>query len=173
VEHDGDVEPQAADYRSHGVPLEAYRLTGADHRAQRDLEEMWKSLKIQVAKFPTRISDAKARRLASLLGRDGPAPRDVRWRVRLYCGHIIEVTRNAGDAAPNESVCRFERCASCAEREQMIVAYEPMGLVPGRQWNQTHIGESTRRDHSGRCHKSAGLDAALTPISPRRSVMPE
>ena len=31
--------------------------------------------------------------------------------------------------------------------------------------------ESTRRDHSGRCHNSAGLDAALTPVSPRRSAL--
>jgi hypothetical protein len=118
------------EYRSHGVPLESYKTTKKDHRSQHELEEMMKWVEIQVAKFPTRISEAKAQRLVSLLGLDEPAPQQMRWRVRLYCGHIIEVTRHAGDEVPNTSVCRYERCAPCTERKQMIAAYEPIGLLP-------------------------------------------
>ena len=80
------------EYRSHGVPLEGYQVTKRDQRAQRDLEEMRKWVKIQVAKMPP-WSDKKFAEMTQLLKLDGPPPPRARWRVRLFCGHIVEVTR--------------------------------------------------------------------------------
>lgn len=115
-----------ADYISHGVPLEEYELTRTDRRAQRDLEEMRKHVKIQVAKFSKTISPEAAVRLAELFQTDKPAPPKVRWRVRLFCGRITEVTRYAGSEAPNSGCQSYERCSECGG-DQVIVAYEALG----------------------------------------------
>lgn len=48
----------------------------------------------------------------------------MRWRVRLYCGHLAEVTRNVEAQRPTGYE---ERCPECGFDRATIVAYEPIG----------------------------------------------
>ena len=114
------------EYRSHGVPLEEYELTKKDLRAQRDLEETQKWVKIQVAKAPP-ISPERWAETARLLAREGPPPPEARWRLRLFCGHIVEATRYADCEVPNGGCQSYERCSLCDDGiDQLLVAYAPV-----------------------------------------------
>lgn len=47
----------------------------------------------------------------------------MRWRVRLYCGHVQEVMLvRSKNRPPNK-----ERCTECGKEPSVIVAFEPLG----------------------------------------------
>jgi hypothetical protein len=53
----------------------------------------------------------------------------MRWRVRLYCGHIVETRRHYTFAQPTEAASSSMRCPDCDSDPASIVAFEPVGLV--------------------------------------------
>lgn len=52
----------------------------------------------------------------------------MRWRVRLYCGHIIETEAHYTYTDPLSAGSYGRRCSECGEDRQTIVAFEPIGL---------------------------------------------
>lgn len=88
------------EYRSSGVPLEEYELTRGNHRRQKQSEEISEWARRQVeeddAKCRADLERAERRRqafenVAKLMQSFKKADHEImRWRVRLYCGHIIE-----------------------------------------------------------------------------------
>jgi hypothetical protein len=114
------------EYKSHGVPLEQYELTTQDRRAQRRHEALREWARNEVAKLP-RWSDehfAEIQQIVRIAHRR-PAPPQMRWRVRLFCGHIVELSRAATSEIPTRDTSEHE-CSSCDGSTQVIVAYEPI-----------------------------------------------
>lgn len=126
------------EYRSSGVPLEEYELTRGDHRRQKQSEEISPSIRQQVdednAKCRADPARAERRRqafenVAKLMQSFKKQDHEImRWRVRLYCGHIIETAAHYTYTDPIDAGAYSKRCAECGKDRLTIVAYEPMGL---------------------------------------------
>lgn len=60
-----------------------------------------------------------------------PTPeRDImRWRVRLYCGHIVETRRHREKGKPTLHGSSSMKCPECGKDPSGIVAFEPIGLA--------------------------------------------
>ncbi|MEV0410145.1 hypothetical protein AB0I68_04850 [Streptomyces sp. NPDC050448] len=92
------------EYKSHGVPLEDYQLTRRDHRWQRELEGICDLARRQVdehlAEIRAKPEMAERQRenleevCKLMLSFKTPEHMIMRWRVRLYCGHIVETSRH-------------------------------------------------------------------------------
>ncbi|MET7676965.1 hypothetical protein, partial [Streptomyces seoulensis] len=52
----------------------------------------------------------------------------MRWRVRLYCGHIIETDAHYTYPDPISAGAYSKRCPECGQDRQTLVAFEPIGL---------------------------------------------
>ncbi|WP_130337617.1 hypothetical protein [Streptomyces sp. BK022] len=126
------------EYRSSGVPLEEYALTRRDHRRQNQSEETGESIRLQVEEdnAKCRADPARAERrrqafeaAAKLMQSFKKQDHEImRWRVRLYCGHIIEIAAHYTYTDPISAGAYSKRCPECGEDEQTIVAFEPIGL---------------------------------------------
>ncbi|MFD7445667.1 hypothetical protein [Streptomyces sp. NPDC059909] len=126
------------EYRSSGVPLEEYELTRRDHRRQKQSEETSESVRRQVEEdnAKCRADPARAERrrqafedVAKLMQSFKKADHEImRWRVRLYCGHIIETEAHYTYTDPFSAGSYSRRCSECGEDRQTIVAFEPIGL---------------------------------------------
>ncbi|MBL1118243.1 hypothetical protein JK364_38595 [Streptomyces sp. 110] len=127
------------EYRSSSVPLEEYELTRADHRRQKQTEEISQWVRRQVdednAKCLADPAMAERRRQAfegawKLLQSFKKQDHEImRWRVRLYCGHIIETETHCSYTDPVSAGASSRRCPECREERSTIVAYEPVGLL--------------------------------------------
>ncbi|WP_150206880.1 hypothetical protein [Streptomyces venezuelae] len=126
------------EYRSSGVPLEAYELTREDHRRQKRSEEISESVRLQVeediAKCQADPARAERRRqafenVAKLMQLFKEADHEImRWRVRLHCGHIMEMEAHYTYADPLSAGSYGRRCSECGSDRQTVVAFEPLGL---------------------------------------------
>lgn len=126
------------EYRSSGVPLEEYELTREDHRRQKQSEEISASIRLQVdediAKCQADPARAKRRRqafenVAKLIQSFKQADHEImRWRVRLYCGHIMEIEAHYTYADPLSAGSYGRRCSEREGDRQATVAFEPIGL---------------------------------------------
>ncbi|MFJ3898182.1 hypothetical protein [Streptomyces sp. NPDC090083] len=79
----------------------------------------------QLAKAPP-WSDEQFEEVQKLLCPPAPPEEFMHWRVRLYCGHICEVTRLRRHERPDGGVTDKERCAECGLNPSVIVAFEPL-----------------------------------------------
>ncbi|MFE3644253.1 hypothetical protein ACFXOM_25175 [Streptomyces sp. NPDC059169] len=126
------------EYRSSGVPLEEYELIRMDHRRQKQSEESSVSIRRQVeednAKCRADPAMAERRRqafenVAKLMQSFKKADHEImRWRVRLYCGHIIETEAHYTYTDPIDAGGSSKQCPECGGARQTIVAFEPIGL---------------------------------------------
>ncbi|WP_097955719.1 MULTISPECIES: hypothetical protein [Streptomyces] len=127
------------EYRSRGVPLEAYELTREDHRRQKRSQEISEAVRLRVdegiAKCQPDPARAECRRqafenVAKLMQSFKKADHEImRWRVRLYCGHIMEREAHYTYADPLSAGSYGRRCSECGGgNRQTIVAFEPIGL---------------------------------------------
>jgi hypothetical protein len=65
-----------------------------------------------------------------ILDRPPTPPHEImRWRVRLFCGHIVETIRHVSFEAPNMAGSSYGKCAECQVDHSVMVAWEPIGLV--------------------------------------------
>ncbi|WP_119203697.1 MULTISPECIES: hypothetical protein [unclassified Streptomyces] len=117
------------EYESLGQPLGEYQLTRADHRRQQEAEDIAAWVEKQLAKAP-RWSEEKIRQVQELFEScTVPPPWEyMRWRVRLYCGHIQEVKGLRRESRPDgraTDVC----CSECGKSPAVIVAFEVIGPV--------------------------------------------
>ncbi|MEY9860105.1 hypothetical protein ABH935_005741 [Catenulispora sp. GAS73] len=120
------------DYSSHGLPLESYRLTKADHRGEADLERKMEWIRIQLENAAP-VSEESLQELMKILGPPTPDHERMRmrmrWRLRLFCGHIVETSRHARNEDPFGSRREHKECSDCDDHDQLIVAYESIGLL--------------------------------------------
>lgn len=124
-------------YQSHGEPLETYELTRRDHHAQKQAE----SIRAHVDKLAREwraeeAADADLRRSrqqnvdrAWKMINASPTPgyQIMRWRVRLFCGHIVETSRHCDVDEPRKHGASSMRCPECGLDPAAIVAYAPIG----------------------------------------------
>lgn len=126
------------EYRSSGVPLEEYELTRRDHRRQKQSEEsrQWARRQVDEDNAKCRADPAMAERrrqafegawklIQSFKKQDHEI---MRWRVRLYCGHIIETEAHYTYTDPLSAGASSKRCPECGTDGSTIVAFEPIGL---------------------------------------------
>ncbi|MCK9928830.1 hypothetical protein MXD62_16870 [Frankia sp. Mgl5] len=126
-------------YESHGVPLEEYQLTRKDHREQQSSEDAGRWAKKIIAEKKAEEAadpvlkahrDEVARRAWKMItSRKTPDHELMRWRVRLYCGHIVETRRHAESARPTFAGASSMQCPECGKDPSYIVAFEPLGLL--------------------------------------------
>lgn len=127
------------DYESCGLPLADYQLTRSDHRQQEQSEDIERWVKKVLAeKEAEEQADpvleegrrkAAERALEMLLGHKNPESDIMRWRVRLYCGHIVETRRHRENGNPTLHGSSSMRCPECGKKPSVIVAFEPIGLA--------------------------------------------
>jgi hypothetical protein len=134
------------DYRSHGVPLEMYELTRKDHRDQKTAESIHDAVKSAAAKWEAEeTADPELRetrrktieRARNMLFTFASQTHDyglMRWRVRLYCGHIVETRRHCTIDAPTRHGSSSMPCRECGMDPAQIVAYEPLGMAAKPPW---------------------------------------
>lgn len=147
------------DYRSHGVPLETYELTGKDHRDQRTADDIHAHVKKQAAQWQAaeaedpklREARSKSVRRAWEIINSSPTPdyQIMRWRVRLYCGHVVETTRHCEVVRPKAHGSSSMRCPDCGMGPAEIVAYEPLGMLA-----KSSTATTTQRQLKGRTRQS-------------------
>ncbi|MFD8512246.1 hypothetical protein ACFV27_14275 [Streptomyces antimycoticus] len=127
------------EYESHGCPLENYQLTRGDHRQQEQSENIrrWAE-KVLAEKEAEERADpvlAAGRRAAAdraldmLRSFQTPEREIMRWRVRLYCGHIVETRRHRENGKPTLHGSSSMQCPECGKDPSVIVAFEPIGLA--------------------------------------------
>jgi hypothetical protein len=133
-------------YRSYGLPLETYELNRKDHRDQKAAEDIRDAVKEHAAKWEAEEAAdpelREARRKTVDRGRTmirtfASQTHDhelMRWRVRLYCGHIVETRRHHTIDEPTRHGSSSMRCPQCGIDPARIVAYEPLGLVASPPW---------------------------------------
>ncbi|MGV0159882.1 hypothetical protein ACRU3B_10640 [Mycobacterium colombiense] len=117
-----------ATYGSKGIPLDSYELTREDHRREKQSEDIHGAgERMFTRNAPPSLSDHQKARLHELL-QPRPDYEIMRWRVLLYCGHIVETSRNCeNDKSTNHGSVAM-RCPQCGMDPAHIVAYEPIGL---------------------------------------------
>jgi hypothetical protein len=130
------------EYRSHGVPLEDYELTRRDHRRQKESEKIrgaaQRMADEDLAKCRADPARAERRRqafeeVAKLISTFERHDHEImRWRARLYCGHIVETQAHYSHSDPIAAGGYTKRCPECEVEDLTIVAYEPIGLLGER-----------------------------------------
>ncbi|MEV6318037.1 hypothetical protein [Streptomyces sp. NPDC051776] len=127
------------EYESYGCPLENYQLTRQDHRQQEQSENirLWVE-NVLAEKEAEEQADpvlaagrraAAARALDMLRSFQTPEREIMRWRVRLYCGHIAETQRHCENGKPTLHGSSSMQCPECRKDPSAIVAFEPIGLA--------------------------------------------
>lgn len=121
--------------------MEEYVLTRADHRDQTQAEKIAEHARKLV---DNHLADLRQRlgpdgfeqhenelceRLRPIFARKTPDHELMRWRLRLYCGHIVIRIRHASMANPTMHGCSNQQCPECGKDPSSIVAYEPVGFV--------------------------------------------
>jgi hypothetical protein len=129
-------------YKSHGVPLECYELTRRDHRDQRTSEDIAEAVSRMAQQWRAEEEadpELRIRRLAGVrkvyeefLSVPVPDCDLMRWRVRLYCGHITVTRRHHTIEDPKLHGSSSMKCPECGKNPSHIVAYEPLGFVDQR-----------------------------------------
>lgn len=128
------------EYHSDGVPLETYERIRQDHCDQKTAEGIRDAVKEQAQWEAEEAADPElreARRKTVERGRTmlfscASQTHDhelMRWRVRLYCGHIVETRRHCTIDAPTRHGSSSMLCPECGMDPARIVAHEPLGLV--------------------------------------------
>jgi hypothetical protein len=167
------------DYRSHGVPLETYELTRRDHQDQKMSESCRAEVEELAAKWEAEeAADPKLREgrrknieraIAMIYAHPTPDYQIMRWRVRLYCGHIVETSRHCQNDEPTRHGSSSMPCPECGMDPARIVAYEPVGLLakpPVATTAQVQPKRPTRKELEERI---ARLEAELVAVKRRRN----
>lgn len=138
-------------YMSRGVPLEAYELTRRDHRWQKDMEGIQRAAREQVDKHLAEVYEdpelttAHHEQLTKvwelIQSYKTPPHRIMRWRVRLYCGHIVTTSCHAENDKPPRST----KCPECGKDPSTTVAFEPIGLAGEPPQSQTATPSAPRK----------------------------
>jgi hypothetical protein len=116
------------DYEHRGDPLAKHILTTADQRTQAKAERTAEFIRLIVDNAPP-LSREDADEIWRLLP-SSPPPRDLmRWRVRLYCGHVVERKAHRTHTTIGSALDVGSACPTCGLDPATIVAGVPLGLT--------------------------------------------
>lgn len=103
------------------------------------------------------FSPAQRHRLARILGADRPKPHELmRWRLRLYCGHVVEKISHHTHKSLGAAFIGSVACPDCGRDPATILDAAAIGLVgppPGgqaRPGTSTAVRKPTRRELEAR-----------------------
>ena len=91
-------------YERLGTPLEDHELMRQDHQRQRSLQEIREYARREAAKMPP-LPDDVLEKVATLLSQPTPDSQIMHWRLRLFCGHIIQARRHCTMTRPTDHGC--------------------------------------------------------------------
>lgn len=119
-----------SDYEPCGDPLVEHRLTRAHERRQEDAERTTEYVREIVAKAPP-LSDEQVVKLRAIFAgvREQPPSELMRWRLRLYCGHVVERTAHRTRQTVHAAFTGSLRCPTCGLDPATIIAAAPLGLL--------------------------------------------
>ena len=121
-----------------GDPDAPYEPTGREIRQQRQSEEIAEYAR-NIAKEAPPLSAQTAARLAVLLKPDVNAPLMV-WRLRLFCGHLVERTAHASHLTVHAAFTgSIHTCPECGLSPASIVAGLPEGQTT---WSEVYGASS-------------------------------
>lgn len=134
-----------SEYRHLGDPLAAHVLTRADHRRQADYVATVEHVREMVAAAP-QLSNDDIAGLRAIFVRIARQPRSnlMRWRLRLYCGHVIERTARRENKTIHEAFAGECPCPTCGLHPSIIIAATPLGLAEPEQPHTTDTGALER-----------------------------
>jgi hypothetical protein len=118
-------------YERLGDPDEHRELTKAEHRSQAQLERICAHAKVVADDFPP-LTDEQIVKVRLILSEPTHPTTLMRWRLRLYCGHITERTAHASYLTSQQAFGLGTDCPQCPQ-EQAIIAAEPLGLASDTQ----------------------------------------
>lgn len=122
--------------------LSEYHLTGdlsapfsrtkKIERAQEQAQKLHDYVQEVVAKAPSIPPDAREQ-IAALLRpyAKAPKPTQMRWRLRRYCGDVVEESADEKYLDPDEAFKHSEQCPACGRKPSVIVDAEPVGPAGG------------------------------------------
>jgi hypothetical protein len=104
-----------------------FELTRKHHRAQETSERIKEYAGHVVAKSPP-LSDEQIETIAGLLS-GPPSPKSqMLWRLRLYCGLVIERTAHASHTDVQRAFSGSISCTECRLDPSTIVDAKPVGI---------------------------------------------
>ncbi|MDP8931387.1 MAG: hypothetical protein M3O70_23160 [Actinomycetota bacterium] len=116
------------DYEQLGDPEAEHELTGRDHREQRTSEDIQERARKAAAMAPP-LSTETLEKVAALMSVRTPPSHLMRWRLRLYCGHVTTQTAHASHKSVHAAFGMGRRCEECGRDPSAIVAARAIGLV--------------------------------------------
>jgi hypothetical protein len=118
------------DYEHQGDPLAQHTPTPAELRRQQQAEQMAEYIQQMVSAWPP-LSDKQVTKIRNLLSSSAPTPpRDLmRWRVRLYCGHVAEKVSHRTHLTISSAFGGSCTCPNCGLTPATIIAAIPLGLA--------------------------------------------
>lgn len=117
-------------YQRKGDLPAPFNPTKKIERAQEHAQKLHGFVQEIVAKAPPIPLDAREQ-IAALLRpyANAPKPAQMRWRLRRYCGDVLEETADETYLDPEEAFKHLEQCPACGRKPSVIVDAEPIGLA--------------------------------------------
>lgn len=118
-------------YESIPDPGAGWQPSKREIRRQREAEDIRQHAREAAAKAPP-MSDETRARVVSLLSRPTPKHELMRWRLRLFCGHVVTRTAHYTHTTVHGAFTGSTRCTECDVDPATIIAAEAIGLVEQR-----------------------------------------
>lgn len=114
-------------YERLGDPDEDSALTERDHRRQRQavarIDYVQKTI---LNNAPPPLPASAVSTLRSILSHPSPPSEQVQWRLRLYCGHVVERTSHRSHKTVHDAFLADQACEACGLAPATIVAGKPL-----------------------------------------------
>lgn len=119
-----------SEYQRKGDLAAPFNRTKNVERAQEQAQKLHDYVEEIVAKAPPIPPDARDK-IAELLRpyADVPKPGQMRWRLRRYCGDVVEETADEKHFDSDEAFKHLDRCPGCGRKPAVIVEAEPIGVA--------------------------------------------
>lgn len=115
-------------YVQTGDPDTATPLTKEDREHQRIAESACAAAAETLKRLPrVRPSEEQIVGLRAIFSNPPPPTQLMRWRLRLFCGHVTERTCNV-DCLDGRSAFLSEVCEECGLDPATVIAAKPLGL---------------------------------------------
>ena len=114
------------EYEHVGDPDTAVTLDRRAHGRQQQAEVIHEHARREAAKAPP-MSAETAERVARLLSVRTPPHQLMRWRLRLYCGHVVERSAHIEHRTVHAAFTVGCACEQCGLDPATIVAARPLG----------------------------------------------
>jgi len=78
------------------------------------------------------LSQETLQRVAAIMSRPTPKHELMEWRLRLFCGHVVQRAAHASHTTVHGAFTGSTRCPECGLDPATIVAAEAVGLAEER-----------------------------------------